>query len=291
MGVLAALWAIPLFAIATVCSLWHLVRFRADVCVCLGGYGSLAPGIAARILRVPLVLLEPNAVSSSSSRLLSKAASCRMTYLGTPFAGAPSHPLGYPVRDDFTSPARGSREQGSITITGGSQGAKSLNDLVITALQEHPELHAFSWTIIAGPRWSEEVSAAIDNLPIDKVEVLGFVDDMATRLAKAQLVVSRAGASTIAELATLGSSALLVPLDTAAGDHQWGNARVLEEKAAALVLPKDQNTTARSAAFAATVTQVMQEGQQLAELGKNIGQFSCTTACEDILAKILEVSK
>ena len=290
-GIVNALIALPLFVWATACSVWCLRRFKAQLCVCLGGYASLGPTLAAKLLKIPYIVLEPNAVVSKSSQFVSTAAAARVTYLGAPFGDLPQIAAGYPVRGQFAAVRWDSRQPGSILVTGGSQGARSLNQLICHTLHRHPQLHRFHWTILAGARWHGQLAKSLASLPLASLQVLPFSNKMSSLLAKAQLVISRAGASTIAELATTGCCSLLVPLDTAAGDHQWKNAQVLADRQAALLLPKHPSVDERSDALLQLIQETMGSSARQKQLSETIQHFSCSASCETLLQLLVDTTQ
>lgn len=210
-----------------------LAALGADVVLGTGGYVSAPAVLAAWTLRVPSVLLEPNATPGNANRWMSRFA--REAVTAFPSAAGelhcPAQDTGVPVRSAFFATSR-TLPPGPIRllVLGGSQGARQLNELVPTALEKvAPGLGGASVLHQAGEKGLEatrQAYAARDLRGVE-VEVVAFIEDVASAMAASQLIVCRAGALTVAELAAASRPALLVPL-TLAGAHQVDNARELE---------------------------------------------------------------
>lgn len=236
-------------AVAQVRALRLLRRLRPAVVVGLGGYASVAVGVAALMTRTPLVLTEQNAVPGAANRLLARGAKAS----AVPF-DEPTLPravwTGTPVRDEIRSVDRvrdreAARERLGVppgrrlvVVFGGSLGARRLNEAVLDAATRWRERSDLTIRHITGRRDHDAVAARLADLGDGEVEhrVVAYEDDMASCYAAADLVVARAGASTVAELAVVGCPAILVPLPGAPGDHQSANARALAVIGAAVVL-------------------------------------------------------
>jgi len=239
---------------ATLCALRLLRQFRPDAVVGVGGYASGPVVLAAWMLRLPIVLLEQNAIPGATNRALSRfAGRVVISYPQSArfFPRGRTCCLGNPVRPalvDLLREAPLPNRPPALLVLGGSQGARRLNELVVAAtpaiFAALPELQIVHQTGRADHDW---VSERYRRWPTARA--LPFIDEMAQAYAASQLVISRAGATTLAELGVAGRPALLVPYPFAADDHQTANARSLVEAGAAHLLPQDQLT-----------------GQQLAQL-------------------------
>jgi UDP-N-acetylglucosamine--N-acetylmuramyl-(pentapeptide) pyrophosphoryl-undecaprenol N-acetylglucosamine transferase len=217
----------------------------------MGGYVSFPGGMMASLLNRPLVIHEQNAVPGLANRVLARLADRVLTgfpdALGT---GAAVIWTGNPVREDIARlPVPEERYAGRVgrlklLVIGGSQGAQVLNTVVPEALALLPATARPEVTHQAG---ASHHAAVADRYRAGGVaaEVLPFVEDMARRYAQADLVVCRAGASTIAELAAAGIASVLVPYPHAVDDHQTGNARFLAGRGAALLIPQREFTPQR----------------------------------------------
>jgi UDP-N-acetylglucosamine--N-acetylmuramyl-(pentapeptide) pyrophosphoryl-undecaprenol N-acetylglucosamine transferase len=231
-------------------------RLRPDVVFSVGGYAAGPVTLAAWSARVPVTLLEPNAVLGFTNRLLRPF--IRRAYAGFPEAAAAIGDLalftGVPLRRRFEPapygssqlpPPEGGRvgEGGApvrVLVTGGSQGAKALNELVPHAVAAC--LRAGADLVVehqTGRDKDAEVHRLYEELGIARhVTVAPFIDDVAAALARADLVVARSGAGSCAELCAVGRPAILVPYPFAADDHQRHNAVSLEKAGAAVCIPR-----------------------------------------------------
>jgi UDP-N-acetylglucosamine--N-acetylmuramyl-(pentapeptide) pyrophosphoryl-undecaprenol N-acetylglucosamine transferase len=231
-----------------------LARFRPDVVIATGGYVCFPVVVAARSLRVarriraPIALLEENAGPGLTSRLLTPLVD---EVWGAAWTSAPSfrHKLvttGIPVRAEFNAmlPRPRARERLGIdahatviVVMGGSQGARAINEAT-AALVTRRTLPPEWWILhVCGERDYEYMKAEQQEKRAgNRVTLVPYLDDPAPAYAAADLLVTRAGASTLAELAVSGRPALLVPYPHAADDHQEANARAFREAGAARLL-------------------------------------------------------
>ncbi len=226
-----------------------LREWGADAAVGFGGYASVPAALAAASLGLPVVLHEQNAVLGRANRWLAGRAkavalsleptaglegrAAAISYTGNPVRAAILERRGAPWRE----PAPG--EPVELLVFGGSLGARALSDTVPAAVAAlAPDLRDRLRAVQqCRPEDVERVRAAWRGLA-RPAEVRSFLDDMPDRLAAAHLAIARAGASTVAELATVGRPAILVPYPHAMDDHQSRNAAVLEAAGAAWVLPE-----------------------------------------------------
>lgn len=236
-GMLRAAWRIPWSFVA---ALRLLGRFRPQLVVGVGGYASFPAVVAAFLRRVPIVLLEQNASPGAATRVLAPLAHrvCvsfpqtkaalgeRAVLTGNPVRGAAAGSAADAASRIEDRPAR-------ILVFGGSAGAHHLNEVVPEALArlEMP-LDVVHQTGVAD---RAAVAAAYERLAVPAA-VHAFIDDMVGEYRRADLVVCRAGATTIAELTALGVAAILVPFPFAAGDHQRLNGQALVDAGAAWMI-------------------------------------------------------
>ncbi len=225
-----------------------LARFRPDVVFGLGGYAAVPVMLAARLRRLPCCLHEQNALPGLANRLLGRLA--ERIFLSLPdeegcFPPAKVVLTGNPVRraiveaGSATAAPDGERPP-RLLVLGGSQGARRVNELVVDGLEAvvnrlPPGLEIAHQT---GPHDEERVRAAYRRLGIN-AEVRAFFDDMAALYRRADLVVARAGATTLAELAVTGRPAVLIPYPHAADDHQAKNAEIFVGRGAARMLREE----------------------------------------------------
>lgn len=243
---------VPQLARTLVQALGLLRRFRPGLVLGVGGYASLPAVLAAGLLRIPVVLHEQNACPGLANRLAARWARCicvAMAEAEHAFGRRRVVLTGNPVRQElFDLPAVASTPS-RLLVFGGSQGAAVLNRVLPAALalvrRQLPQLQVLHQT---GSREVADVRQAYSEQGCgDGVEVVPFIEDMAAAYASASLVVCRAGATSIAELTACGRPAILIPLPTAAGDHQRRNAEALQRAGAARLLPQAELTAAHLA--------------------------------------------
>jgi len=233
-----------------------ILRHRPDVVLGLGGYVAFPGGLMASLLARPLAVHEPNAVAGLANRVL--AALADRVMVAFPGALPRAECTGNPVRAEIAAIAppeqRFAGRQGPLRlfVVGGSLGAHALNAAVPQALARLPRAARPCVVHQSGAREAEAVRQAYRAAGVE-AEVLAFVDDMARRYAEADVVICRAGATTVAEVAAAGLAAVFVPYPHAADDHQTGNARYLADRDAALLVPQRELTPERLAALLATL--------------------------------------
>ena len=239
-------------------------RFRPQLVVGTGGYASAPACLYAAFRGIPLAVQEQNAHAGATTRLLSKRA--RQVHLGFPEAERDLRPgpatrvlaLGNPIRPPDPSPDRvGARRSFGLEdcatvllIVGGSQGSHAINETVINVLrdvstgrQSRPAGLGLLWA--TGPLHIDSIRNRIQALGMASwVRASGYIDDMPRALAASDLAISRAGAMMTAELLAWGIPAVLIPLPTAAADHQTHNARALDAAGAAVCMAEATLTPA-----------------------------------------------
>jgi UDP-N-acetylglucosamine--N-acetylmuramyl-(pentapeptide) pyrophosphoryl-undecaprenol N-acetylglucosamine transferase len=245
-GLIALILAPFRLLLALLQSLRVIRKHRPAAVLGMGGFVSGPGGLAAWLTRRPLVIHEQNAVAGLTNRLLARLARVVLqAFPGSFSTGIETETVGNPVRADIAAleePAtRYAGRQGPLRllVLGGSQGALALNKVVPAALALLPDELKPVVRHQAGERTIDEAQAAYREHSIE-VELLPFIEDMAEAYAWADLVVCRAGALTVAELAAAGLPAIFVPYPSAVDDHQTANARSLTDAgAAALIAEKD----------------------------------------------------
>jgi UDP-N-acetylglucosamine--N-acetylmuramyl-(pentapeptide) pyrophosphoryl-undecaprenol N-acetylglucosamine transferase len=232
---------------ASVQAVAMLRRRRSDIVISVGGYAAAPAAAAAALLRVPLVLVEPNAIPGRTNRALARFASHVFTAfeaaqpafaqrLGRAHVSSPGAPLRRSLIEAFAGrpPRRRPAPPLRLLVVGGSQGARQLNEGMIEAIR-HLDPQRFEVFHQSGAADRERVAAAYARAGV-RAEVADFEPDMPARYLWADVGLCRAGALTVAELALAGLPALLVPYPYAADDHQRANARALADAGAARVL-------------------------------------------------------
>lgn len=240
--------------LSTLNSIAIIRRFRPDGVIGSGSYASGPVVMAAKLLGVKTAIMEQNVLPGGTNKLLGRFAG--RIYLA--FEGARKYfpdertvITGTPVRRDILACARdrgerdkAARKKFTLLVFGGSQGATAINAAFIDAVEYLTDIWSgFRVIHQSGADGYEMVNAAYARKGL-KVEVKKFIDDMASAYREADLVICRAGATTLAEITAIGLPAILVPYPFAAGDHQRVNAGFLEGEGAALMLTQDKLTGA-----------------------------------------------
>jgi UDP-N-acetylglucosamine--N-acetylmuramyl-(pentapeptide) pyrophosphoryl-undecaprenol N-acetylglucosamine transferase len=264
----------------------QLKRIRPDVVLGMGGYISFPGGMMASLQGVPLLLHEQNSVAGLANRVLAGVADRILT--GFPGVLKKGDWVGNPVRPEIAvlpEPAlRYAKHDGPlrVLVVGGSLGAQALNEAVPKALALMPESERPLVVHQAGEKHlpllkSYYISAGVN------AECVAFVNDMAGAYDWADLVICRAGALTVAELAAAGVASLLVPFPHAVDDHQTSNARFLSSAGAAILLPQDQLTPARLAEIRNLSRQQL---CQMAEKARALARPEATAAVAQACAEL-----
>ena len=228
--------------------------FKPHVVVGLGGFASGPGGLAAWMLRIPLVIHEQNAVAGLTNRVLSRLA--KRTYAAFPEAfGSRAEVIGNPVRDDIAALGSTPRDVNTLSarplrllVVGGSLGAVALNERLAPALAALPVEQRPQVRHQAGKDRDEGTAENYQQHGVSAV-VSPFIEDMAAAYEWADLVVCRSGALTVAELAAAAKPALLVPFPYAVDDHQRINAQLLVKAGAAKCVVQSELTIERLTAF------------------------------------------
>ena len=290
-GTLRGLFRVPL-AIAR--SIAILRRFRPGVVLGVGGYASGPMVLAAALLGYPTAIQEQNSVPGITNRVLGRLV--RAVFLAFEdaarfFPARKIEQLGNPVRQKIVAAlarvgkAEVTSERLRILVVGGSQGARAVSDLVTAAAAELSATSMdFALAHQTGSADLERIQERYRTLGLDgRVVVKAFIEDMATAYAEADIVVARAGALTLAELAIAGRPAILIPLPTAADDHQRKNAAQFASAGAALVL--DQGA-ARAEDLAAAIAGLAKDGAKRADMGAAMRGLARPQAAQAIVDRL-----
>jgi UDP-N-acetylglucosamine--N-acetylmuramyl-(pentapeptide) pyrophosphoryl-undecaprenol N-acetylglucosamine transferase len=282
-GVWRALKGLALLPWSMVRALGLVRRERPRAVLGVGGYAGGPLLLAASLLRVHTVILEPNARPGFTNRRLRPfvgRAACSYEQARV-FFGAKGVLTGNPVRGGFGRIApRLHQPPYTVLVFGGSQGSRVLNRATVDALPHLPaDVRLVHQT---GPAMRDEVAAAHERAGRPS-EVVAFLDDMASRVAAADLVVCRAGATTCAELTVAGKASVLVPFALAADDHQRVNAAALQAAGAA-VMVEEKDLTGESLARA--IADTLQAPGRLAameEAARVLGHPDAAARVADLL--------
>lgn len=221
-------------------------RIRPDVVLGMGGYVSFPGGMMAALSGRPLVIHEQNSIAGLANRVLAKVAN--RIVCGFPDALRKGAWVGNPVRAEIAHlppPAKrfaGRESPIRLLVLGGSLGAAALNDIVPRGLSLIPEAERPRVVHQAGTKHLAQLQANYAASGV-RAECVDFIEDMAGAYAWADLVLCRAGALTVAELAAAGVASILVPYPHAVDDHQTANARFLTLAGGAILLPQAEMTT------------------------------------------------
>ena len=283
-GPLAKL-AVP-FRIAggVIAALWQARRDRPDVVVGFGGYPSIPALGAAWILGLPRMIHEQNGVLGRVNEVFAGRVhkiACGTWPTKLP-QGVTGEPVGNPVRQAVLDRAGApyippGDYPMSLVVIGGSQGARVLSDVVPAALAALPEALRPLLRLAhqARPEDQARVTATYAEAGI-QAEVQPFFADIPRRLSEAQLVISRSGASSIADISVIGRPAILIPFAAAAGDHQTANATGLTQAGAALTMPESGLDVPRLSAEIAAILQAPEKAEAMASAALAQGRPDAT---------------
>ena len=267
--------------------------FQPNVGVGVGGYASGAAMWAAANMGIPILLQEQNGFAGVTNKILkNKATKICVAYEGMErfFPADKIILTGNPVRQNLLQGRKSIIDnRKSLLIIGGSLGARTINEAVLAGL---PQLKAAGIHVVwqTGKTYYEKIQSSISNLqsPIEKwLEVQPFLGDMPDRYANADLVISRAGASSISELCLLGKPAILVPSPNVAEDHQTHNAMALVNKDAA-VLVRDAEAAEM---LIPTALKLIQNDKQLTLLHTNILRLAQPDSARRIAEEVIKIAK
>ena len=287
-----------LLTIGTLRALALIARQKPAAVIGFGGYPTLPPLVAARLMRVPSLIHDANAVMGRANKLLSRGVTAiatslpgvidhdaslaaKATLTGTPLRPAILAAAGVP----FTPPDAGGTLR--LLVVGGSQGARIMADIVPPALER---LDPSLWPRLALVQQvrqedMERVRATYERMQI-KAELQPFFSDLPARLAACHLVVSRSGAGTVAELAAIGRPSILVPLPGAIDQDQFANAGVLERANAAIRIVQPEFTPER---LARDITALAADPSRLTVMASNarkVGTLDAARRLADLVVKV-----
>jgi UDP-N-acetylglucosamine--N-acetylmuramyl-(pentapeptide) pyrophosphoryl-undecaprenol N-acetylglucosamine transferase len=261
-------------------------RVKPQVAVSVGGYAAGPAVLAARLCGVPCVVMEQNVVAGLTNRLLGRLA--RHIIVALPVGGfqvGKVQQLGNPVRAEMVAvrelpyaPHRPMR----LLVSGGSLGATAVNQIMMAAA---PDLARLGLPIVhqTGQADAAKVEAAYRAAGL-AATVMPFIDDMAKHYADADLVLCRAGATTVAELTVCGRPAVLVPFPFAIDDHQTANARVLHDAGAAIHLPQRELSVVRLLEVLRELSQDPQRLASMAGAARALGKPEAAARIADVIS-------
>jgi UDP-N-acetylglucosamine--N-acetylmuramyl-(pentapeptide) pyrophosphoryl-undecaprenol N-acetylglucosamine transferase len=284
-------------------SLMMLRRVKPDVVVSMGGYIAFPGGMMAVLLGKPLVVHEPGAHAGLTNRVLALIADRVLVGFPKSFDETPHNAiaralpkpkkvewLGTPVRSEITKLAPPIARMAShqsplrLLVVGGSLGAKTMSDLVVAALATMNE--AARPTVIhqSGEKNYAELVAAYAAANV-RADVKPFIDDMAAMYEWCDVIICRAGAITVAELAAVGVASILIPLPWFVAEEQLANAKFLSDADAGILVNQKTETAAGLAAKILSITR--EKAIAMAERARQLGKPLATEACADVCANMV----
>lgn len=273
--------------------------FRRDppaVVVGFGGYPSIPALGAALWMKLPTMIHEQNGILGRVNTLLAPRVS--VVAAGTwpvtvPQGVDPVH-VGNPVRAAVAERAgAGYIPPGDypmrLVVIGGSQGARILSDVVPEAVALLPEAVRAQLKVEQQARAEDidRVSQAYDRIGV-RAEIAPFFDDIPKRFSEAQLVISRAGASSVADLSVIGRPSILVPFAAATGDHQTANARGLVQAGAAIMMPESKFTPEALAEQISTILAMPEGAQQMANAARELGKMDAAETLAGLVEELAQ---
>ena len=278
-------------AVGTLQSMLIIARNRPDCVVGFGGYASFPCAVAAILLGKNLIIHEQNSVMSRTNRFLAKyAAAVAASFPKTKYAPHCTQ-TGMPVRSSISSlfnvPYRPSREEQpfNLLVLGGSQGAKVFGDIIPEAIKLLPENLQKRLCLTQQCR-RDDIQTLRQKYEGSSCQTVisHFFDNMPELYETCHLIISRAGASSVSEIAAAGVPSVLVPLPTAADDHQTSNAAEFKSKEGGLVIAQKDFTAPY---LAETIAFLMKNPERLAEMSENTKKFAIIDA-DKRLADLVE---
>jgi UDP-N-acetylglucosamine--N-acetylmuramyl-(pentapeptide) pyrophosphoryl-undecaprenol N-acetylglucosamine transferase len=273
-------------------------RLKPSAVIGFGGYPTLPPLIAARLLGVPGIVHDANAVLGRANRFLSSRVSAIATSLPgvldrDPALASKTTTVGTPMRPailaaaavKYVSPEPNGPLR--VLVVGGSQGARVMSDIVPGAIERlEPSLwHRLVLTQQVREEDMARVRAVYDRLKVN-AELAPFFSDLPARLASSHLVISRSGAGTVAELAAIGRPSILVPLPGSIDQDQFANAGVLADAGGAIRLVQPEFTSDRLAAEISTFAAEPERLTAMAAKARTAGRLDAAERLADLVAKV-----
>ncbi len=263
---------------------------RPDLVIGFGGYSAGPGGVAARMAGIPLVIHEQNAVAGTTNKLLSRIAS--KVLCGFEQALPNALTVGNPVREEIVNlsgkyeAVNDSQWRPRLLVLGGSLGARFLNESVPVALKNMSPDQRPIVRHQAGPKLLDEAIDSYAKAGIE-AEITAFIEDMAGAYQWADLVVCRAGAMTVSEIAVAGLPALFVPFPYAIDDHQTANANWLVSVNAALLYQQSEQDLNR---FGVLLTELLQDQERLVQMSEKARTKGIRNSAQQILKQCEELT-
>ena len=287
---LATLVQLPLRLARAFWQAWQVVRrVQPDVVVGLGGYISFPGGMMAAFAGKPLILHEQNSVAGMANKWLARVAT--RVFTAFPQVLPTGQWVGNPLRSAFTQQAEPAERFAGrsgplrLLVVGGSLGARALNEIVPQALALIPQGQRPQVTHQSGAAQIDALRANYQAAGV-QAELTPFIDDTASAFAAADLIVCRAGASTVTEIAAVGAAAVFVPFPSAVDDHQTHNAQFLVQAGGGWLVPQSDLTPQSLADMLQKIERptLLERAQKAKSMQKTQATREVVTACEELAA-------
>lgn len=276
--------------LAILSSFWILIVHRPKAVIGVGGYASgpivLVAGLLKWLFHWKVALLEPNSVPGMTNRILGRVS--EFIFASFPikkgfFENKNVIVTGTPIRESMKPIPIPTSEKMTLFIFGGSQGAVGMNTLVLEALNDLvPFQNEIKIVHQTGQRDYERVLEAYQTVGIE-ARIEKFIYDMAEVYRDASILICRSGASTLSEIAAIGRASILIPLPTAADNHQYENALIFENRGAAKIIRQDQSSGKE---LAREIINLVKTPSRVADMAKSAASFYRPHAAREILRKL-----
>lgn len=287
--------------VGTVQSFGKLIVWRPDVVFTKGGFVCLPVGLAAHLLRIPLVIHDSDAHPGLTNRILSRWATKIATGAPLEYYSYPkskSRYVGIPINTAFHPYTKAQQwdskrdlgldtDKPLVVVTGGGLGAGRLNGVVVETLRDLQKMATV--ILVAGAAHYDELRTRMPK-DSEQFKLFSFVNNMPELLGAADIVVTRAGATTILELAALAKPTILVPNAALTGGHQLKNAAVYGDAQVAVVLDEDAMVE-KPALLVKAVSGYLKDPKTTASMAKRFGKFAKPDAAKDMATMILSARK
>jgi UDP-N-acetylglucosamine--N-acetylmuramyl-(pentapeptide) pyrophosphoryl-undecaprenol N-acetylglucosamine transferase len=268
-----------------------LKRFKPDVVIGVGGYSSGPTLLMAAVRRIPTMIVEPNAMPGFTNRVLARFVNAAALSFADAqkYFGSRGVVTGNPVRVDFARLAKKQRtETLHVLIFGGSQGAHAINNAVIGALLLLASRRdRLSFTHQTGERDYENVRQGYADAGFGEADVRPFIHEMADQYARADVLICRSGATTVAEVAAAGKAAIFIPFPFATDDHQRKNAEAFVRVGAGRMILQTDLNPARLAAELNQLIENPGEIDRMEEASRGLGKVDSTERAVDLATSLL----
>jgi UDP-N-acetylglucosamine--N-acetylmuramyl-(pentapeptide) pyrophosphoryl-undecaprenol N-acetylglucosamine transferase len=264
-------------------------RLKPAAVLSVGGYAAGPAALAGVAQRVPLAVLEPNSTLGLANRILAPFA--KRAYIAWPetgrhFRGDKARLYGVPLRPGFAPiPCVATAGAKRILVLGGSQGAVALNEVLPKALQRARSQTSFTVVHQAGREREATVKSAYGDMA--GVEVVPFLDDIADRMAAADLIIGRSGAATVAEISAIGRAAIFIPFPHAADDHQAKNALALADAGGGICIRQEAADEVR---LANEIVSLLNDDDRRTRMANAAREHGRPHAAEDIAKDLLALA-